>query len=230
MDRQHDVRAGSATEVVVAAQVVRVILEPLAAVVGLLEPVALDERAHRAVQDDDPLAQQVRRAGRARVDRVNGDADADALAARSRRSGWIGGGARDTAPCSRTGSVPEVVDRSDRARCARGVSRGPYRGASRPLSSSSRTTRARSPRYGSSSSSIRASSPRGSPASAQATRLGRWKSPTLTASGSPSARTADLGRRPRPDPRERREPRVRLGRAAGPRRPRTTPRARRPAG
>ena len=30
--------------------------------------------------------------------------------------------------------------------------------------------------------------PRGSPASAHDTRCGRWKSPTLTASGSPSAR------------------------------------------
>ena len=58
-----------------------------------------------------------------------------------------------------------------------------------PDVSRSRTARARWPRYGSSSSSIRSSVARGSPASAHATRCGRWKSPTLTASESPRART-----------------------------------------
>ena len=53
-----------------------------------------------------------------------------------------------------------------------------------------RTSRARWPRYGSSSSSMRPSSPRGSPARAQQTRSGRWKSPTLMASGSPKAARA----------------------------------------
>ena len=50
-------------EVAVAAQVARVVPEALAAVVGLPRLVALDERAHRAVHDDDPLAEQVGQAG-----------------------------------------------------------------------------------------------------------------------------------------------------------------------
>ena len=76
-------------------------------------------------------------------------------------------------------------------------------GARAPASSRSRVTRPRWPRYGSRSSSIRSSVPRGSRASAQQTMFGMWKSPTLTASGSPKARKPDLGRRPRPDARER---------------------------
>ena len=46
-------------QVVVAAQVAGVVGEALAAEVGLDQLVALDERAHRAVHDHDPLAQQV---------------------------------------------------------------------------------------------------------------------------------------------------------------------------
>ena len=65
--------------------------------------------------------------------------------------------------------------------------RGPNLGAVMPPSASSSQTRPRWPAYGSSSSSIRASVPRASPASAQATVFGMWKSPTLTASGSPYA-------------------------------------------
>ena len=60
----------------------------------------------------------------------------------------------------------------------------------RPPAPGRRVTRPRWPAYGASSSSIRSSVPRGSPASAQATMFGMWKSPTLTASASPQARMA----------------------------------------
>ncbi len=86
------------------------------------------------------------------------------------------------------------------------------RGGRMPDSSSSRTTRPRCPRYGSSSSSILASSPRASPASAQLTRFGRWKSPTLTASGSPNAAAGRLRRRPWPDARDALQSSQRVGR------------------
>ena len=72
---------------------------------------------------------------------------------------------------------------------SRGATRGPYRGGAIPAPSSSRTTRARWPAHGASSSSISSSVPRGRPVSAKATTFERWASPTLTASGSPSARS-----------------------------------------
>ena len=51
-------------QVVVALQVARPVGEPLAAVVGLVGPVALDHRAHRAVEHQDPLAAGARSAPR----------------------------------------------------------------------------------------------------------------------------------------------------------------------
>ena len=52
VDAADDVGAGQDQQVVVALEVVRVIGEALAAVVGFLQPVALDHRAHRAVEDE----------------------------------------------------------------------------------------------------------------------------------------------------------------------------------
>ena len=74
-------------------------------------------------------------------------------------------------------------------------------------------TRARWPAHGASSSSIRSSVPRGAPVSANATTFDRWASPTLTASGSPSARVRHLGRGPWPDPDVRAKRRGQGGRA-----------------
>ena len=48
---------GQREQVVVALQVARPVREPLAAVAGLGRTVPLDRRAHRAVDDQDPLAQ-----------------------------------------------------------------------------------------------------------------------------------------------------------------------------
>ena len=45
-------------DVVVALQILRMILEALAAEVGLGQLVALDHRPHRAVEDEDPLGEQ----------------------------------------------------------------------------------------------------------------------------------------------------------------------------
>ena len=44
----------------VAAQVARMVAEPLASEIGLGEPVGLEHRAHRPVEHEDPLAQEVR--------------------------------------------------------------------------------------------------------------------------------------------------------------------------
>jgi hypothetical protein len=51
MDAADDAGLGQHQQVVVALEVVRVILEAFAAVVGLLQAVALDHGAHRAVED-----------------------------------------------------------------------------------------------------------------------------------------------------------------------------------
>ena len=45
-------------QVVVALEVARMVAEALAAEVRVAEPLGLDHRAHGAVDDDDPLAQQ----------------------------------------------------------------------------------------------------------------------------------------------------------------------------
>ena len=52
-------------QLVVAADVRRVVGEALAAEVALIERVALDQRAHRAVEDDDPLEEQLVEPGQA---------------------------------------------------------------------------------------------------------------------------------------------------------------------
>ena len=57
MDPGDDVRLRERQQVVVADQVARPVREPLTAVAGLVGPVALDRRAHGAVEHQDPLAQ-----------------------------------------------------------------------------------------------------------------------------------------------------------------------------
>jgi len=57
VDVGDDLRLGQHEEVVVAAQLLVVVREPLAAVVGLRRPVALDHRPHRAVEQHDALGQ-----------------------------------------------------------------------------------------------------------------------------------------------------------------------------
>ena len=59
MDGEHDVRPRQVEQLVVAADIGRVVGEALAAEVGLVERVALDERAHRPVEHDDPLEEQL---------------------------------------------------------------------------------------------------------------------------------------------------------------------------
>ena len=51
-----------AEHVAVAAQVARMVGEPLAAEVRLAEAVPLEHRAHRPIEHDDPLGEQVRQA------------------------------------------------------------------------------------------------------------------------------------------------------------------------
>jgi hypothetical protein len=52
-----------AEEVVVPAQVLREVLEPLAAILRLGQPIALDHRAHGAVEHEDALLQRVMQRG-----------------------------------------------------------------------------------------------------------------------------------------------------------------------
>jgi hypothetical protein len=59
MDFGDDLWLRQAEQVVVAFQVLHPILEPLAAVGGFVELVALQRRAHRAVNDDDALAEEL---------------------------------------------------------------------------------------------------------------------------------------------------------------------------
>ena len=66
MDLADDLGLGQREEVVVAAQVLRVVGEALATEGGLVEAPVLEHRAHRPVEDDDPLAEQVRQAGETR--------------------------------------------------------------------------------------------------------------------------------------------------------------------
>ena len=58
VDLLDDVGPGELQQLVVALQVLGVVLEALAAVVGLGQLVALDHRAHGAVDDQDALLQQ----------------------------------------------------------------------------------------------------------------------------------------------------------------------------
>ena len=58
MDLADHLRPRQRQQVVVALQVAWPVAEALAAVVGLTEPVRLHDRAHRAVEDQDALAQQ----------------------------------------------------------------------------------------------------------------------------------------------------------------------------
>ena len=66
MDPADDLGLGQREQVVVTLQVLRVVGEALAAEVGLVEVLLLEHRAHRPVEDDDPLAEQVRQAREAR--------------------------------------------------------------------------------------------------------------------------------------------------------------------
>ena len=59
-------RLGEAQQVAVAAQVGRVVAEALTSEVGLGELVGLEHRAHRAVEDEDPLAKEAGQGGQAR--------------------------------------------------------------------------------------------------------------------------------------------------------------------
>ena len=96
----------------------------------------------------------------------------------------------DRTDCRRVGVItsgvtgPQAlrgVDRSVRRR-------GPNAGADAwPVRTSARSTRPRWPWYGSSSSSMRRSSPAGLAGEVPGDDVGKWKSPTGTASGSPSA-------------------------------------------
>ena len=58
VDARDDVGLGERQQVVVADHVAGPVLEPLAAVAGLVGAVALDGGAHRTVDDEDPLAQE----------------------------------------------------------------------------------------------------------------------------------------------------------------------------
>jgi hypothetical protein len=57
VDLLDDVRLRDREEIVAAANVARVIREPLAAIVALAEPVRLEHGAHGTVEDDDPLGE-----------------------------------------------------------------------------------------------------------------------------------------------------------------------------
>jgi hypothetical protein len=58
VDRRDRVGLGETEQIAVAAQVARVVAEAIAPELGLPEPVRLEHRAHRPVEDEDSLAQQ----------------------------------------------------------------------------------------------------------------------------------------------------------------------------
>ena len=58
MDVEHDVGPRQVEQVGIAGDVARVVGEALAAIVGVLEPGALQHRPPGAVEHDDPLVQQ----------------------------------------------------------------------------------------------------------------------------------------------------------------------------
>ncbi len=61
VDATDDLRSGQHQQVVVAFEVVRMILEPLAAIIRLLQVVTLDHRAHRTVEDEQALGEEGRK-------------------------------------------------------------------------------------------------------------------------------------------------------------------------
>ena len=63
VDRGDGRRLGQAEQVAVAAEVARVVGEPVTAEVGLGELEGLEHRAHRTVEDEDPLAKKARQGG-----------------------------------------------------------------------------------------------------------------------------------------------------------------------
>ena len=58
MDRAHDIGLRQREEIVVALDVMVMAGKARPAIAGLVQPVALDHRAHRAVQDQDALVEQ----------------------------------------------------------------------------------------------------------------------------------------------------------------------------
>ena len=58
MDRLDQFGARDREQVVAAAQVARMVGEPVAAVLRLVQPVLLDHGAHGTVEDQDPLGRQ----------------------------------------------------------------------------------------------------------------------------------------------------------------------------
>ena len=64
VDFADDLRLGQAEDVAVATQVLRVVGEALATEGSFVEAPFLEHRAHRPVEDDDPLAEQVGQAGK----------------------------------------------------------------------------------------------------------------------------------------------------------------------
>ena len=63
MDSLDDVGPGDGEEIVVPLEIVTVILEALAAEVGLGERVALDHRSHRAVEQGDAAGKELAQMG-----------------------------------------------------------------------------------------------------------------------------------------------------------------------
>ena len=63
MDLADDLRARNGKQVIVAAQVAMEVLETLPAILGLGEPMALDHRAHGAVEHEDALLERVMQGG-----------------------------------------------------------------------------------------------------------------------------------------------------------------------
>ena len=59
-------RLRQAEQIAVAAQVARMVAEAFAAEVRFAEPIRLEHRPHRAVEDEDPVAQEARQGGEAR--------------------------------------------------------------------------------------------------------------------------------------------------------------------
>ncbi len=97
-------RLGQAEEVGVAAQVAWMIAEALTAEVGLAEPVDLEERAHRSVEDDDPVTQDPgqRRATRGPIERWCDDCREDGGGGHAGAAPWAaiaGEGANGSAGC-----------------------------------------------------------------------------------------------------------------------------------
>ena len=58
MDLLNEIGLGNAQQIVASLQVVSMLQELRSAIPGLVQAIALDHRAHRAVDDDDTLAQE----------------------------------------------------------------------------------------------------------------------------------------------------------------------------